>query len=57
MMEIKEKLVKLNNQKTVIENRVATLQQQLATLNRDYLILIGQIKAYEEMNNGQGKTE
>ncbi len=55
-MNIEKKLIELNKEKQVIEQNVAniqkemaTLQQQLASLNRDYLVLLGEIKAYEEI--------
>ena len=63
-MDIDKKLDKLEQSKTAIENQVIaiqqqinSLQQQLGTLNRDYLMLLGQIQAYEEMKNGQSETE
>lgn len=56
-MNIEEKLAELNAEKVAKEFeakqyqiKISELQQLMANLNKDYLILLGEIKAYEEMN-------
>jgi hypothetical protein len=48
-MDVKEKIAGLEKKRLAIENKVASLQQNLANLNRDYLILLGQIEAYKKI--------
>jgi len=48
-MDYKKKINSLMKDKASIEAQVNAMQQGLNNLNRDYLILMGRIQAWEEM--------
>jgi hypothetical protein len=63
-MDIDKRIIELNSAKKLIENNVASIQQnmqieqqQLSNLNKEYLILLGKIQAFEEIRKEEQETE